>query len=104
MATIDITERAMRRLGLVLGPAGASAYGLRVFVDHRCPCGGLKYGMAFSGRNDGDLVQDAFGVPVIVSSDVAAAAGTAEIDFTESPFMSNFVLRNTEHACEWRAF
>ncbi len=103
MATVEISESAMRRLGSILGPTTESARNLRIFVDHRCHCGGLKFGMEFSLPLEGDRPQETSGVTVLVAPEVADAPGTAEVDFSQSPFMSNFTLRNSEHYCEWRS-
>lgn len=93
----------MRRLGRVLGPTTASAGSLRIFVDHRCHCGGLKYGMEFSPPLEGDLRRDLAGLTVLVAPEVEDEPGTAELDFSESPFLSRFTLTNSEHRCEWRS-
>jgi len=100
VATISISEAAMRRLGSVLGPAPASTGTLRIFVDHRCHCGGLKYGMEFSPPLEGDLRRDSSGLTVLVAPDVADEPGTAELDFSESLFLSRFTLTNSDHRCE----
>ena len=92
----------MRRLGSILGPILDSETTLRIFVDHRCHCGGFKYGMEFGPPMAGDLRHESSGVTVLVTPEVAAESGTADVDFSESPFMSNFTLRNSEHHCEWR--
>lgn len=93
----------MRRLGSVLGPTAGSAGSLRIFVDHRCHCGGLKYGMEFSPPLEGDLRRDLAGLTVLVAPEVEDEPGTAELDFSESPFLSRFTLTNSEHRCEWRS-
>lgn len=103
MATVTISEAAMRRLGSILGPAAGSMGSLRIFVDHRCHCGGFKYGMEFSRPLDGDLREESSGLTVLVAPDVADEPGTAEVDFSQSPLMSNFTLRNSEHCCEWQS-
>lgn len=103
MATIMISEAAMRRLGLVLGPAPVSANRLRVFVDHQCHCGGLKYGMEIGVAAGDDRHQDLSGLTILVSPEVDEAPGIAELDFAESTFLSRFVLTNSDHRCESRA-
>lgn len=100
MATINSTEAAMRRLGNTLGPAPASTGSLRIFVDHRCHCGGLRYGVEVGPAHDGDLRRELFGLTVLVAPEVDGEAGTAALDFTESLFLSRFVLTNSEHRCE----
>lgn len=92
----------MRRLGYFLGPAPNSLGSLRIFVDHRCHCGGLRYGMEISPAVDDDRHRDVFGLTVVVSQEVDEAPGMAELDFSESPFLSRFVLTNSEHRCEHR--
>lgn len=102
LASVTITEAAMRRLGYFLGPAPNSLGSLRIFVDHRCHCGGLRYGMEISPAVDDDRHRDVFGLTVVVSQEVDEAPGMAELDFSESPFLSRFVLTNSEHRCEHR--
>lgn len=103
MATITISEAAMRRLGRVLGPAPASTGSLRIFVDHRCHCGGLKLGMEIRLAAEDDRLRELSGLPVLVTPEVDEAPGTAALDFLDSPFLSRFVLTNSEHHCEQQA-
>ena len=103
MATTTISEAAMRRLGSFLGPAGESAGSLRIFVDHRCHCGGLKHGMEFGRALDGDLHRELSGLTVLVAPEVEGEPGAAELDFSESLFLNRFTRTNSEHRCEWKS-
>lgn len=93
----------MRRLGRILGSAPDSTGNVRIFVDHRCHCGGLKLGMEIKPTAEDDLLRELSGLSVLVAPEVDEAPGTAELDFSESPFLSRFVLTNSEHRCEQRA-
>lgn len=76
---------------------GAAA--LRIYVDHRCHCGGVKYGMALEQALPGDTQFDVSGVRVSVTPEVSGAPGTADIDRVESLLESRFTLTNSEHVC-----
>lgn len=100
MAEIVISEQAAGRLKETIAREGGSeSSGLRIRVDHRCHCGGLKYGMALDDAHDGDEQLVVSGVAVNIAPDVAAQPGTAEIDFTESALGTGFTLTNSEHSC-----
>lgn len=98
MAEIVISERAADRLKETIAREGESS-GLRIYVDHRCHCGGLKYGMALEDGHDGDERSVVSGVAVSVAADVGIQPGTAEIDFVESPLGTSLTLTNSEHNC-----
>jgi iron-sulfur cluster assembly protein len=100
MAEISITERATDRLKEAIArEGGTESSALRVYIDHRCHCGGLKYGMALSGSREGDEHVSLSGVAVSIAPDVVTEPGTAVIDFVESPLGSGFTLTNSEHSC-----
>ncbi len=98
MAEIVISERAADRLKETIAREDESS-GLRIYVDHRCHCGGLKYGMALEDGHDGDERVVLSGVAVSIAPDVLIHPGTAEIDFVESPLGTGFTLTNSEHSC-----
>lgn len=100
MAEIVVGERAAVRLKETIAREGGSeSSGLRIHVDHRCHCGGLKYGMALAEAHDGDEQVVVSGVAFSIAPDVAAQPGTTEIDYTESALGSGFTLTNSEHSC-----
>jgi iron-sulfur cluster assembly protein len=100
MAEIVISERAADRLKETIAKEGGTeSSGLRIYVDHRCHCGGLKYGMALEDGHDGDERSVVSGVAISVAADVAIQPGSAEIDFVESPLGTGFTLTNSEHSC-----
>ena len=100
MAEIVINGDAAGRLKEAIAQEGGSSpSGLRVYVDHQCHCGGLKYGMSLEDAHDGDARSTVSGVAVSVAPEVAAEPGTATIDYIESPLATGFTLTNSEHAC-----
>ena len=100
MAEIVIKERAAGRLKeTITREGGPESSRLRIYVDHRCGCGGLKYGMALDDALAGDEQVVVAGVAVSIAPDVASEPGTAEIDFVESPLGTGFTLANSEHSC-----
>lgn len=99
MADITITEPAATRLKEILGQATEPQTGLRVYVEHRCHCGGLRYGMDLQSPGESDAEMDVAGVHVYVAPDVRAEKGEASIDFVRSPLQTGFTLTNSEHSC-----
>lgn len=55
--------------------------------------------MALADPQEGDERSVVSGVAIHVAPDVATQAGTAEIDFVESPLGTGFTLTNSEHSC-----
>ncbi|MHB1065797.1 MAG: iron-sulfur cluster biosynthesis family protein [Georgenia sp.] len=98
MAEVRISEQATAPLQQVIsrGERGAA---LRIYVDHRCHCGGVKYGMALGQALPGDAQFEVSGIPVSLTPEVSTAPGAAEIDYVESLLQSGFTLTNSEHAC-----
>lgn len=98
MAEVLISDDAAARLSQLIADRD-SEEGLRVHVEHRCHCGGLKYGMALGKAQSGDKHVAVSGVTVYVAPEVEDEPGAAEIDFQTSQLGSGFTLANSEHAC-----
>jgi Fe-S cluster assembly iron-binding protein IscA len=99
MAEISISERAVPALKDVMERTGDSESSLRLYVDHQCHCGGLKYGMGLGAPLEDDVTLDVSGIHLSLAPDVAQQPGRAEIDFIESALQSGFTLTNSEHSC-----
>ena len=99
MAEISISEHAVPALREVMERTEDSESSLRLYVDHECHCGGLKYGMGLGSPLEDDVVLDVSGIQISVAPEVAEQPGSAEIDFVTSPLQSGFTLTNSEHSC-----
>ena len=99
MAEISMSERAVIALKEVMEQMAQSRSSLRIYVDHQCHCGGLKYGMGLGEPLQDDVQLTVSGIAVSVAPDIARQHGGAEIDFVESPLQSGFTLTNSEHSC-----
>lgn len=99
MAEVTISDQAAGRLQEIIADAPSEDAGLRVFVDHVCHCGGVKYGMSLAAADARDQRLEVAGIDVFVAPEVAGAAGTAEIDFQETALNTGFTLTNSEHDC-----
>jgi len=97
MAEIRMTDKAAAALGPLIAREGGAV--LRIYVDHRCHCGGVKYGMALGQALPGETRLDVSGIRVSVTPDVARALGTVDVDFVESLLQSGFTLTDSEHVC-----
>ena len=98
MADVRMTERAAAAMGQVIArePDGST---LRIYVDHRCHCGGVKYGMALGPAQPGEAGFEVAGIRVSVTPEVSDAPGTADVDYVASLLQTGFTLTNSEHAC-----
>lgn len=100
MAEVVIAAEAVDKLKEVIASRSPSpTAGLRVYVDHQCHCGGLKYGMALAAPQAGDERRTVEGIAVNLDAAVVAQPGSASVDYVESALGTGFTLTNSEHAC-----
>jgi Fe-S cluster assembly iron-binding protein IscA len=99
VAEVMIGEETAWRLQRILESRGDPGVGLRVQVDHRCRCGGVRYGLGLAREHDGDRPAMVSGVQVFVASEVDREPGTATVDFILTSLSSGFAVTNSEHSC-----
>jgi Fe-S cluster assembly iron-binding protein IscA len=99
MAEVVIGEEAAWRLQRIIEGQGGNGLGVRLEVDHRCRCGGVRYGIALSRGDEGDRSAFVSGVPFFVAPEVEVEPGVATVDFVLTSLSSGFSVTNSEHSC-----
>lgn len=96
---VELTEAAANEVKHLLAkePPGRQ---LRLYVE-KGGCSGLRYGMVFDERREGDRVCEQFGLPVLVDAFSAKFLQGTVMDFDESLTGGGFKLRNpnARHSC-----
>lgn len=91
---VTVTEAAARKVVELRDREGKADARLRLFVKSG-GCSGFSYGLAFDDRvNDGDLVEDHDGVPVVIDQFSQQYVNGAEIDYVDSLMGSGFAINN----------
>lgn len=91
---VTITETAAGKVLELLQTEAEGAQGLRLFVSGG-GCAGYSYGMAFDNDlHEGDAVQEAHGVRLLIDSESAPLLDGAEIDYIDSIQGSGFTIHN----------
>jgi iron-sulfur cluster assembly accessory protein len=93
-SVVTLTEAAARQVKQMLSadPDGANK-ALRVYVESG-GCSGLQYGMVFDEKRADDIINDFFGVPVVVDSFSANYLRGAEVDFSDALTGGGFKISN----------
>jgi iron-sulfur cluster assembly protein len=91
---VTVTEAAAQKVVELREREGKADARLRLFVKSG-GCSGFSYGLAFDDKlNDGDLVEDHSGVPVVIDSFSREHVDGAEIDYVDSLMGSGFAINN----------
>ena len=91
---IALTESAaVQAKDLLAAESDASGKALRVYVENG-GCSGMKYGMVFDEKRDGDLEAEFQGVPVVVDSFSAQYLHGAVVDYSDSLTGGGFKITN----------
>ena len=91
---INITERAEEHIVSLLRERSAEPALLRVFVAGG-GCSGYQYGMEIVAQEQqGDIVQAAGRVTLVMDAESAPLLRGAEIDFVEDVMRSGFIIAN----------
>jgi iron-sulfur cluster assembly protein len=91
---VTVTEAAARKVVELRDREGKADARLRLFVKSG-GCSGFSYGLAFDDRvNDGDLVEDHEGVPIVIDQFSQQYVNGAEIDYVDSLMGSGFAINN----------
>ena len=91
---VTVTEAAARKVVELRSREGKESARLRLFVKSG-GCSGFSYGLAFDDKlNEGDLVEEHSGVPVVIDNFSAQYVDGAEIDYVDSLMGSGFAINN----------
>lgn len=97
---MTITERAVTELGKLLENLPEPRPRLRVFIDHRCHCGNVRFSMALDDSvQPDDQAFDVEGVPVVADPDAAAEIDAVKIDYVQDWMQQGFTIENLNHQC-----
>ncbi|HWO70843.1 MAG TPA: iron-sulfur cluster insertion protein ErpA [Actinomycetota bacterium] len=92
--TIRLTEAAAEKVKELLAEEGRADIALRVAVQPG-GCSGLRYAMYLDDQvSDGDIVDEQFGVRVVVDRMSAPYLSQATIDFVDTLEASGFTIDN----------
>ena len=92
--TIRLTEAAAEKVKELLAEEGRPDIALRVAVQPG-GCSGLRYAMYLDDQvSDGDIVDEQFGVRVVVDRMSAPYLSQATIDFVDTLEASGFTIDN----------
>ncbi len=91
---VTVTEAAAKKVIELREREGKAEARLRLFVKSG-GCSGFSYGLAFDDKlNEGDLVEEHAGVPVVIDSFSKQHVDGAEIDYVDSLMGSGFAINN----------
>lgn len=91
---VTVTDAAARKVLELRSREGKEDARLRLFVKSG-GCSGFSYGLAFDDKlNDGDIIEDHDGVPVVIDSFSKQYVDGAEIDYVDSLMGSGFAINN----------
>lgn len=65
----------------------------RIFIEG-IGCSGFQYGMGFDIQREGDIMQEFYGLSVVIDPDSAIFLRGAEIDFQDGPEGGVFLINN----------
>ena len=92
--TIRLTEAAAEKVKELLAEEGRADIALRVAVQPG-GCSGLRYAMYLDDQvSDGDIVDEQFGVRVVVDRMSAPYLSQATVDFVDTLEASGFTIDN----------
>jgi iron-sulfur cluster assembly protein len=91
---VTVTDAAAKKVVELREREGKADARLRLFVKSG-GCSGFSYGLAFDEKlNEGDLVEEHSGVPVVIDSFSREHVDGAEIDYVDSLMGSGFAINN----------
>jgi iron-sulfur cluster assembly protein len=91
---VSVTDAAAKKVVELREREGKADARLRLFVKSG-GCSGFSYGLAFDEKlNEGDLVEEHSGVPVVIDSFSREHVDGAEIDYVDSLMGSGFAINN----------
>ncbi len=101
-SVVTLTETAATQIRQIQDsePAAQGKF-LRIFIEG-IGCSGFQYGMGFDIERDGDIIQEFFGVKVVVDPESAIFLRGTEIDYKETPEGGVFTINNpnTPEGCD----
>jgi len=100
MFSIEVTERAARKIKDIANHQGNPQLALRLYVAEGSGCqGGFQYGIALDDRvNKGDRVVERNGVKVLVDEFSAEYLNGCRLDYVEELMGSGFHIENPNAA------
>ncbi len=97
---LKVSESAAGELKALFDPLPEPQPRLRVFIDHRCHCGNVHFGMKIEDQiSEYDVVFAVQGVGFVSDPDTTPELGAVEIDYTRDWMRQGFVIRNINHEC-----
>ena len=96
---VAITDKAVEQLKVVISryeeQESKSGLALRVFVQGKCGCGSVHYGLGIDDKSsDADMVDDSYGIRLLVDSASVEDVEGAEIDYVDDGLMrKGFVVK-----------
>ncbi|MGZ8474894.1 MAG: iron-sulfur cluster insertion protein ErpA [Candidatus Limnocylindria bacterium] len=91
---VSVTDAASRKVLELRAREGKADARLRLFVKAG-GCSGFSYGLAFDDKlNEGDMVEDHLGVPIVIDQFSQQHVAGAEIDYVDSLMGSGFAINN----------
>ncbi len=99
---VGVTERAAEQLKTVIQryeeQESKSGLALRVFVQGKCGCGAIHYGLGIDDKTgDADMVVSHTGFNILVDSESAEDVEGAEIDYVDDGLMrKGFTIKGRE--------
>ena len=94
-----VTERAATRFAVLLSELPQPRPRIRIFVDHRCHCGTVHFGLTVDDAHETDAAFEVRGVPFVADAAVLPDLDAAEIDYDEDFMRQGFTVRNARHSC-----
>ena len=93
---VGISERAAKLVKEIMEEENKQDVFLRVYVAD-IGCGGVQFGLEFDEtENEGDVVEENFGIKVICEKELNEELKGMEIDYVVTEFGEGFVIKERE--------
>ena len=98
-----VSGRAEEELRKKLGADGGAAIRFRVFIDHLCNCGRVRFGLRIDdAAPDTDTHFEVSGIPFVADAETRPHLRVAEVDYANDWMQRGLVVRNIDQcgSCE----
>ena len=97
---LRITERAVSELQRTLADHEDPRLRLRVFINHQCKCGTVRFAMELEREvRSGDREFDVVGIPFVADERTFPELPAAEVGYVDDFMVRGFTVRNVNHDC-----
>ena len=90
---ITLTEKAAKHIGQLQKEPEANGNPLRLYVEEG-GCSGMKYGLSFDEKKEGDILLEDQGIQIIIDNDSLSYIKGSEVDFDGGLNGRGFFFRN----------